>query len=121
MSAPYITPREAELERRAYRGDRDALDELELMYAESPEEKALADIDGFGDWLGAELYQAQPVAVGYVPAASAPQHIRDNFALLIETKPTPWLMALALQGHEWAASAMRTLRDRYLVSLGIAS
>lgn len=119
MSAPYCSPRESDLERRAYRGDRDAMDELAEMECESPEDKALTDMDGFGDWFGAELYQAKPVHVGYVPGKSAPQHIRDNFQLMLEGQSTPFLAALALQGNEWAGPAMTVIRERYLAAMGV--
>jgi hypothetical protein len=114
MGAPYVTERESALERRAYRGDREAMDALADLECESPEDRALASMDTFGDWFGAELYQAKPQHVGYVPAASAPQHIRDNFALMLEGASTPYLAALALQGNEWAGPAMTVIRERYL-------
>jgi hypothetical protein len=97
-------------------------DKLDTAYitpaeVEQRDERLCADMDEFGVWLGGHLFQAPTVDIGYVPGPSAPQSTQDRFYLRVEAMTVPMLLALALQGNNWAPMAMRTVRERYLAEM----
>jgi hypothetical protein len=97
-------------------------DKLDTAYitpaeVEQRDERLVCEMGTFGDWLAGELYLAPTVDIGYVPGPSAPQSTQDRFYLRVEAMTVPMLLALALQGNNWAPMAMRQVRERYLAEM----
>jgi hypothetical protein len=97
-------------------------DKLDTAYitpaeVEQRDERLVCEMGTFGDWLAGELYLAPTVDIGYVPGPSAPQSTQDRFYLRVQAMTVPQLLALALQGNNWAPMAMRTVRERYLAEM----
>jgi hypothetical protein len=97
-------------------------DKLDTAYitpaeVEQRDERLACDMDTFGAWVAGELYLAPTVDIGYVPGVHAPASTHDRFYLRVQAMTVPQLLALALQGNNWAPMAMRQVRERYLAGV----
>ena len=79
------------------------------------EERVLADMDSFTDWLGAACMNADPVRLGFVPVRNERTTAYcDRFSDRMNGMSVAELLCVALTKPQWASDAMVHIQSQYL-------